>query len=178
MGVGHDRALKIGVVALAGLVCVTACSRPERMAEAQPVRIVAGAWSGEAESRVMYDGDRGRVSWTKTDRLAVAACEAGGRVSDGGVRWRCFLQSEAYPFDPDYLLFEGEALGTPGSRQALYAFYPYDLLTAPDEDAFRFPAGQQWDVFGSGDGRTAGERNPAHVGFPVPSPYGVSAAVV
>ncbi len=150
MGVGHDRALKIGVVALAGLVCVTACSRPERMAEAQPVRIVAGAWSGEAESRVMYDGDRGRVSWTKTDRLAVAACEAGGRVSDGGVRWRCFLQSEAYPFDPDYLLFEGEALGTPGSRQALYAFYPYDLLTAPDEDAFRFPAGQQW-VAGSFD---------------------------
>ena len=122
MGVGHDRALKIGVVALAGLVCVTACSRPERMAEAQPVRIVAGAWSGEAESRVMYDGDRGRVSWTKTDRLAVAACEAGGRVSDGGVRWRCFLQSEAYPFDPDYLLFEGESHGFRRSETIVRCF--------------------------------------------------------
>ena len=139
-----------GVAALLGLG--TACSRPESMEVRQLVRIVAGAWA-DGGSRVVYDGQAQRLFWSEDDRLAVAACEEGERVSDGTARWRCFGQSSDRPFDPEYLLFEGEALrqsATGSVWQELYAFYPYELLADPAEDTFQFPTVQRY-VAGSFD---------------------------
>lgn len=158
--------LMVGMAA----IMAAACSRPEEMGvqltvdmedrmaaagsrlygvgEEPTVRIVAGAASngGEADSRVAYDEERGRLLWTEGDRMAVASFEEGGRVSEAtGVRWRCFSQAEGSTFDPEYMLFAGDALRTAPEavHQELYAFYPYELLEGLSGDTFLFPAVQR-----------------------------------
>lgn len=138
----------VGMMVGLAAIMAAACSRPEGGEQQPTVRIVAGAAAngGEADSRVAYDPERGRLYWSAGDRMAVASCEEGVRVSEEtGVRWRCFGQAEGSTFDPEYMLFAGDALrsSTAAVRQELYAFYPYELLEGFAGDTFLFPAVQR-----------------------------------